>query len=111
MGLILGSSSPPFAPGKTTAHLFLLACQNSPASVSIFSSLANEGWSRITPSIRDGVGVAACRPPEPAAMAMLWVMFAPALTPAKNTRPRSPWSDSHGSAPDAAQLSAAQASS
>uniref|UniRef100_A0A0A9EKB6 Uncharacterized protein n=1 Tax=Arundo donax TaxID=35708 RepID=A0A0A9EKB6_ARUDO len=58
-----------------------------------------------------GAGVAACGPLVPAATAMLWAMLAPALTPATKTLPRSPWSDSQGSAPDAAQLSVAQASS
>nr|CAB3453580.1 unnamed protein product [Digitaria exilis] len=75
IGLILGSSSPPFAaaPGKMTAHLSLLFV--------------------------------------PAAMAMLWAMLAPALTPERKTRPRSPWSVSHGSSPDATHLRAAQESS
>uniref|UniRef100_A0A0A9DGR6 Uncharacterized protein n=1 Tax=Arundo donax TaxID=35708 RepID=A0A0A9DGR6_ARUDO len=94
-----------------TAHLFLLALQNPSASPSILCSPQNEGWSRITPSMRAGAGVAACRPLVPAAMAKLWVMFAPALAPARKTRLRSPWSDSHGSLPDTAQLRAAQASS
>uniref|UniRef100_A0A0A9ANS9 Uncharacterized protein n=1 Tax=Arundo donax TaxID=35708 RepID=A0A0A9ANS9_ARUDO len=38
-------------------------------------------------------------------------MFAPPLSPARNMRPVLPCSDSHGSAPDAAQLSTVQESS
>ncbi|BAT08429.1 Os09g0455750 [Oryza sativa Japonica Group] len=109
MGFIRGSSSPPFASGKMIDHLFLTLSQNSSGSPSILVSPQNEGWSKIVPSMR--AGTAASRPRTPTAMVMLWAMFPPALTPAKKTRPVSPCSDSHGSAPDNAQLSAAQESS
>lgn len=114
IGLILGSSDPLLAPGKMTAHLFLFASQNAFASSSILCSPQNEGWSRITPSMRAEAGGAARKPPymPAAAMAMLWAMFAPALPPATKTRAGSPWADSHGSAaPETAQLSAVQESS
>ncbi|RWW49220.1 hypothetical protein BHE74_00044648, partial [Ensete ventricosum] len=109
-GFIHGSSSPT-VPGRTNAHIrstHSLAF-GSRISDSSGSAPQKKGWISTSPLM-------AAPPPSPSSTARtaIWcTMLAPALSPVKNTRPRSPHSDSHASSAgrDATHRSAAHESS